>query len=242
MFPPTPPYGVQQRPPYGPPPYPPPQQPKTGLLTKIIIGAGLVFALVMASSPVLGVADLLDVFDGWETVSGDAPTTPSQADGGEVSQAPSQSAPAQPPPPRSAAPADGVGGGWQDAGTARRRYPFHRVLTAREWAAFVADPSRHVGEAVMVTGRLVSPPVPGDDTAYAVLGGLPVGGGAPNAVPTVVTGSRQAWAAVPFGAQVHVYGTVAGSRDNPDDRHGQPERLVVLEIDDRAVAPVDTTP
>jgi hypothetical protein len=204
MFPPTPPYGVQQ--PY-PPPYPPPQRQPMALGVKVLIGAGLVFALLVASGPLF---DVVGFFSGWE-VAGDAPTT----------SEPSTAAPA---PPATAAP-----------GPQPTEQPY-RQISAAEWADILRNPLGHEGRRVILFGRISAAPVGGSPSLRAAVAPARLDDPAEYVTPVLitrlgVTREQAGWQGYRAGDEIQINGTIRGLRA-PDAGTGSSAPLLELGVRD----------
>jgi hypothetical protein len=188
MFPPTPPYGVQQ--PY-PPPYPPPQRQPMALGVKVLIGVGLAFAVLVASGPLF---NILGFFSGWEVVD-DEPTTAepfaSTAPGPQPTDLP------------------GVG--------ADPNAQPYRQVGAAEWADILRDPARHEGRRLVLFGRISAAPLTGGPSLRAAVGPARLDDPAGYVTPVLITllevpQGQVAWAGYRAGDEIQVNGTIRGLR------------------------------
>jgi len=195
MFPPTPPFGVQQ-------PYPPQRRPPD-LGVKLLIGVGVVFAILVASGPLLGIYDF---FTGWRVVD-DQPTAP----------------PVTTPPPPTPTDLPGLGAEpyrqvsaeeWAvivrnpEAHAGRRVVVFGRLTGPP--AAGSASVAAVVGPARLDdAGRYATP------------------------VLVTLVGTARTWSRYHAGDEVRLNGTIRGIRRDPGAGDGgPPPQLLELEVAD----------
>jgi hypothetical protein len=179
---------------------------------KVLIGVGLVFALVMASGPLL---NIVDFFSGWEVVDGE-PTEPG------TTEPPATSPPAAQP---TALPGFGAG---SDAEP-------YRQIGAAEWADIVRNPSGHEGRRVVLFGRITAPPVPGSPSLQVTAGPARLDDPAEYATPVLVTRveiteAQAGWPGYRVGDEVQINGTITGLRADPDAGAGTGTASLILAL------------
>jgi hypothetical protein len=181
---------------------------------KVLIGVGVVFALVLAAGPLL---NIVDFFSGWEVVDDEPVTTGPPA--------------TSPPAPQ---PTDLPGFG---AGSDAEPY---RQISAPEWAAILRNPVAHEGRRVVLFGRITAPPVPGSPSLQVSAGPTRLDDPAEYATPVLVTrvgitAAQAGWPGYRVGDEVQVNGAITGLRADPDAGTGASLVLALAVRDEIAV-------